>query len=168
MPYNKHSKLWGEKNTKYFSENFITPITQKGPHCVSTCLAMLTDKSPEYFQKIVNTQDPVSWSDALKAFGMKLAYCPTDLRKLKYYQDELLDLDDLFVLCYYTPSDPFEIFRDPRSDGWICGSHIVILHFDQIIDPQYGVATPFNEHGSRERYTKRIFRVIPIESERGL
>ena len=168
MPYNKHSNVWNEKNTKYFSEKTLIPIAQEGPHCVSTCLAILTNKTPEYFQEIVNTQDPVSWSDALKPFGMKLAYCPTDLRKLKYYLDELVDLDDLFVLCYYTTNDPIEIFKEPRSDGWICGSHIVILHHDQIIDPAKGVTIPFNDHGLEEKYTKRIFRVLPVDSERGL
>ncbi|CAF5168391.1 unnamed protein product, partial [Rotaria magnacalcarata] len=35
---------------------------------------------PEDFQGNLNTQDPVSWSAALKPYGMKLAYCPHDAR----------------------------------------------------------------------------------------
>lgn len=170
MPYDKNSNLWSNKEKHFFREKVIHPICQSGPHCVTTSLAMLTGKDPTYFQVgdiWVNTQDPVSWSNALKPHGMKLAYCPCDVRKIKYYMDELLEINDLFLLCYYTGYDE-DILRDPDDDGWVCGSHVVILHKDKIFDPMCGRVFPAKDHMCTECHTKRIFRVVPNDHERGL
>lgn len=83
MPYDANCRLWPPSDESYFRDRIIRALQQTGPHCVSTVLAMLTGDAPETFQGKVNTQDPVSWSDALMRYGMKLAYCPTDVRKLK-------------------------------------------------------------------------------------
>ena len=99
---------------------------------------------------------------------MKLAYCPTDVRKMKYYISELLLLDDLFTISYYSPSNPEMIFKDPSGNGWICGSHIVVLHRDKIYDSATGLNTLAENHDSMNSYTKRIFRVIPLSHLRGL
>ncbi len=169
MPYNKACKLWSHNDANFFREKEITPLWQSGPHCVSTCLAMLTGETPETFQGIINTQDPISWSDAVKKYGMKLAYCPTDTRRLKFYIPELLELDDLFVLSYYKPGDnPTTILNDPDDKGWICGSHIVIMHRNFILDPASGLRTEAHEDKCNEYYTKRIFRVVPLNHVRGL
>ncbi len=128
---------------------------------------MLTNQQPEYFYDKINTQDPISWSDALKEFGMKLAYCPFDVRKLKFYMEELIELDDLFLLCYYSPTDS-SILRDPDERGWICGSHVVILHRDKILDPATGTVTPAHEHPCNDHHVKRLFRVVPESHHRGL
>lgn len=129
---------------------------------------MLTGKNPEDFQNDkVNTQDPNSWSDSLKPYGMKLAYCPTDVRKLKFYMDGLIKLNDLFLLCYYSPTDS-SILADPDPSGWVCGSHVVILHMNLIIDPKRGNKQPAKSHECNERHTKRIFRVVPVDYKRGL
>ncbi|CAF1333805.1 unnamed protein product [Rotaria sordida] len=143
------------------------PTRQTGPHCVSTVLAMLTGKKPEDFQGKMNTQDPCSWSRVLQPYGMKLAYCPMDVRKLKFYMDKLIAFDDLFTLSYYTTLDPKEILADPDNAGWITGSHIVILHRNQIIDPVLGRTTPALEHECNDYHTKRIFRVVPCDYVRG-
>lgn len=119
MPYNCRCNIWPEKEDRFFQDKIIMPIRQDGPHCVSTVIAMLSGVSPRLFQGEINTQDPVSWSNALKQYGMKLAYCPFDVRKLKYYIDELIELDDLFLLCYYIPIGP-EILNDPnKMDGFV-------------------------------------------------
>ncbi|CAF1225866.1 unnamed protein product [Rotaria sordida] len=146
----------------------VSPTRQTGPHCVSTVLAMLTGKKPEDFQGKMNTQDPCSWSRVLQPYGMKLAYCPMDVRKLKFYMDKLIAFDDLFTLSYYTTLDPKEILADPDNAGWITGSHIVILHRNQIIDPVLGRTTPALEHECNDYHTKRIFRVVPCDYVRGL
>jgi hypothetical protein len=98
---------------------------------------------------------------------MKLAYCPTDVRRLKFYLPELSKLEDLFTLSYYSPTD-HSILDDPNDDGWVCGSHIVILHGKKIIDPALGNAMHYEDHHCRERFTKRIFRVVPLHCPRGL
>jgi hypothetical protein len=167
MTYNKRCNLWPTKES-FFKDKEIHPIRQSGPHCVSTVLAMLTDKKPEDFQNNkLNTQDPISWSDCIKPYGMKLAYCPTDVRKLKFYIDELIALNDLFLLCYYSPTGS-AILSDPDDSGWVCGSHVVILHRNQIIDPKRGDKQFAKEHKCNEKHTKRIFRVVPVHYERGL
>ncbi len=167
MPYNKASAIWPNDDDCFFRDREIRRLRQSGPHCVSTVLAMLTDQVPEVFQGTVNTQDPVSWSAALRDFGLKLAYCPTDVRKLRYYLPDLLKLDDLFTLSYYSPTDS-TILADPNSNGWICGSHIVILHRSNIIDPATGSCVNIGDHDCVNHFTKRIFRVVPADHERGL
>jgi hypothetical protein len=169
MYFDANSNLWLEKDRSFFfRDRSFHAIKQQGPHCVSTVLAMLTEEQPSYFQGRVNTQNPVSWSEALAKFGMKLAYCPTDARKLKHYMDELCDLDDLFTLSYYTSSDPKMILADPDERGWVTGSHIVVLHRKQILDPGRGDSMDANAHSCNGYHTKRVFRVVPSDHKRGL
>jgi hypothetical protein len=166
--YDRNTTLWHNKDECFFRDRDIRPILQTGPHCVSTTLAVLTGKAPEDFQGKMNTQDPSSWSQVLQPYGMKLSYCPMDVRKLKFYMDELIAMDDLFTLSYYTSLDPKDILGDPNSTGWVTGSHIVILHRDKILDPATGTATPALEHYCNDYHTKRIFRVVPHDHVRGL
>ena len=167
MPYDMSTTLWSNADENFFSDKELRPRHQEGPHCVSTALAVLTGADPESFQGIVNTQDPISWSEELHKFGMKLAYCPIDVRKLKFYMDELIRLDDLFLLCYYSPTDD-SILMDPDSSGWVCGSHVVVLHRDQILDSLIGIPAPATQHNCMEHYTKRIFRVVPVDHPKGV
>jgi len=168
MPYDMSCQLWPNRDESFFQELKLQPVKQTGPHCVSTSLAILTRSTPEQFQGIVNTQDPVSWSNSLKEWGMKLAYCPTDVRKLQYYIPELIELDDLFTLSYYTTLDENTILGDPYHNGWICGSHIVVMHRDKILDPLRGTVTSASVHSCNEHHTKRVFRVVPVDYYRGL
>ena len=168
MPYDLRSNLWPEKKEAFYRNNHFRPIQQVGQHCASTVLAILTKTTPEVFQNEgVNTQDPVSWSNALQTYGMKLAYCPSDIRKLQFYIDELISLDDLFLLCYYSPIG-CEILLDPNEKEWVCGSHVVILHRDKVIDPKRGDSTPAKDHNCIHHHTKRLFRVVPVKHPRGL
>jgi hypothetical protein len=128
----------------------------------------MTGADPEELQEEINTQDPTSWSDVIRLWGMKLAYCPSDTRKLRFFMEELIALDDLFTLSYYTAPEPATILRDPDESGWICGSHIVVLHRDRILDPSRGDSMDAREHRCNNRYTKRIFRVVPKNYFRGL
>ena len=168
MPYNHNSHLWPNGSEAFFRDVTLRPQLQEGPHCVSTSLAILTGSTPEKFQGIVNTQDPLSWSDKLKDWGMKLAYCPTDVRKLRFYMDELIQIDDLFTLSYYTTTDKDRLLADPNERGWITGSHIVVLHRDMILDPARGDITQALEHHCSGYHTKRIFRVVPADYPRGI
>jgi hypothetical protein len=167
MPFNLASTLWPNGEENFFRERSIVAVRQQGPRCVSTVLGMLSGQTPESFQHNVNTQDPVSWSAALAKYGMKLAYCPTDVRRLKFYLPELIKLDDLFTLSFYSPTD-HSILEDPNEDGWVCGSHIVILHRENVIDPALGNAMHYKQHHCIEHFTKRIFRVVPLHCLRGL
>lgn len=161
MPYDFKSSLWTKPDEHFFRDLCLTPQQQKGPHCVSTSLAILTGRAPEDFQGTINTQDPRSWSEQLKPRGMQLAYCPTDVRKLKFYLEDLFCIDDLFTLSYYTALDHDEILGDPDSRGWLCGSHIVVMHREKIIDPMSGRVTPAHQHPCMQMHTKRVFRVVP-------
>lgn len=167
MPYDTTSHLWpGEES--FFRMKHFRAIRQQGPHCVSTVLAILTGETPEEFQGHVNTQNPVSWSEALYRWEMKLAYCPTDVRKLRHYMDELVRLDDLFTLSYYTSLDPDDILGEPNDQGWVTGSHIVILHRRTVLDPASGTSIEAFAHQCIEHHTKRVFRVVPRDHARGL
>ena len=166
MPYDKSSELWPDSNERFFSNRELHVIRQSGPHCVSTSLAILTGADPSEFQGIVNTQDPISWSDTIRDWGMQFAYCPTDARKLRFYIPELIELDDLFTLSYYTKED--KILQDPDDSGWVCGSHIVVMHRDRILDPATGMEMMASDHHCNKCHTKRIFRVVPKSYRRRL
>ena len=165
----RDTPVWPAKEEEhYFRDLVIEPLDQRGPTCVSTCLAMLTGRRPEDFQGNINTQDPVSWSAALQPYGMKLAYCPHDARKFKFYIEELIALDDLFALSFYTTTDPNQILDDPDSTGFVTQSHFILLHRDKIYDSAGYGCIPAREHRCLEHHTKRIFRVLPAAHARGL
>jgi len=168
MLYNYKSFLWQKKDESFYRDLHLNPKLQIGPRCVANTLATITNKSVADFEEKINTQDPASWSIALEKYGMKLAYCPTDVRKMKYYISELLLLDDLFTISYYSPRNPEMIFKDPSENGWICGSHIVVLHRNKIYDSATGLICLAENHDSMNSYIKRIFRVIPLSHSRGL
>lgn len=168
MPYDLKSQLWAKPDEHFFRDLKLTPQQQSGPHCVSTSLSILTGSSAEDFHGRINTQDPRSWSEQLKPWGMQLAYCPTDVRKLKFYREELLGIDDLFTLSYYTSLDRHEILGDPDPWGWVCGSHIVVMHRDKIIDLMSGRVLQAHEHPCMQMHTKRVFRVVPAGYLAGL
>lgn len=168
MPFDLTSKLWPNKDDHFFRDRVLRPIRQNGPHCVAAVLAILASAEPELFQHAINTQDPFSWSDAIARWNMKLCYCPTDIRKLCFYMAELIEMDDLFTLSYYTTQDKDIILRDPDDRGWLCGSHIVVLYRDKILDPATGTVVNALEHKCNCYHTKRIFRVVPRDYVRGL
>lgn len=168
MSYDAASNLWRRSDESFFRDKSLSVIQQNGPHCVATVLGILTGTSPEKFQGKINTQDPVSWSEALSQWNMKLAYCPTDARKIKHYMEELVALDDLFTLSYYTTKNPQAILGEPDSRGWITGSHIVILHRHKILDSMSGTESEALNHSCNDFFTKRIFRVVPSDHKRGL
>ena len=137
---NASAPLWdasdpGEDDGSYFRDMNIDHIKQIGPSCVATTLAMIArttgvNASPDDFKKITNSQSPHSWSNALKPYGMQLAYCNNDLRRIEYYIDELVELNDLFFLSFYSVDPP----SDPDEKGKLCTAHIVTLHKDTIYD----------------------------------
>lgn len=166
MPHDMNSSLWPGRAEKFFPDRKLQVRKQTGPQCVSTALAILTGSEPEMFQGVVNTQDPTSWSDEIRKWGMQLAYCPTDTRRLCYYIPELIEIHDLFVLSYYTARQSDLILKDPDSRGWICGSHIVVMHRDRILDSASGIVSLALEHRCNGFHTKRIFRIVPADYHR--
>ncbi len=112
----------------------------------------------------MNTQDPVTWSRALKRFGKKLVYTSSDTRRLRWYVRELLQLNDIFTVSYYTG----DFMSDPGDDGWVCGSHIVVVAGGMIYDscsndsPTALDSPSFDElYGCK--FLQRIFRVVPAD-----
>ena len=144
---------------------------QEGPTCVSNSLSLLTlgAAPPEEFQGAasgVDTQDPVTWSRALKRFGKKLCYAAADTRCLSWYVPELRALNDVFTLSYYTG----DFMAPPRHDGWVCGSHIVVVAGGLLYDSCAGgqrnplpLDDPEFEERYGSRFLKRVFRVVPID-----
>ena len=116
---NPNAPLWDTGNTieeQFFPDIAIQHDKQIGPSCVATTLAMIARTTGakvtvDDFKKVTNSQSPHSWSNALKPYGMQLAYCNTDLRRIEHYIEELVEHDDLFLLSFYSvnpPSDPDE------------------------------------------------------------
>jgi hypothetical protein len=154
-----------EPQGPFFADLEIEHLRQVGPSCVPTTLAMLAratgaDVGPEDFMQVINSQSPHSWSKALEPYGLQLAYCNMDLRRLGYYINEAVSHNDLFLLCYYSIDPPY----DPDAGGKLCTAHIITLHKDLIIDTARGgemAVVPAENYNRTARQTKRIFRVVP-------
>ena len=93
---------------------------------------------------------------------MHLEYCNHDLRRIEHYIDELVELNDLFFLSFYSVNPP----SDPDGNGKLCTAHIVTMHNGTIYDTAKhsgsGGVVLANEYERLERQTKRIFRVVPL------
>ena len=169
---NANAPLWDPPNADepqgpFFPEMAIEHTKQIGPSCVATTLAMIArttgaDVEANDFKTITNSQSPHSWSNALKPYGMQLAYCNHDARRIEHYIDELVELNDLFFLCFYSVNPP----SDPDANGKLCTAHIVTMHNDTIYDTAKhsgsGGVVLANDYTRLERPTKRIFRVVPL------
>lgn len=174
LEYDARAALWPAvpghevSDGAFFRGLSLTHRVQVGGSCVSTGLSLLTGETPDQVRQRVNTQDPVSWSRYLQGHGMKLAYCPTDLRRLKHHVPELLQHDDLFTLSTYSPNDASGIGAEPDAFGWVCGSHFVVLHRNMVFDTCLPQPVPLPVYAGCDRYVKRVFRVVPAQHERGL
>ncbi|AGX88323.1 hypothetical protein [Candidatus Symbiobacter mobilis] len=163
-----YTNLWPDKNEQFFPNLLIQHRQQIGTSCVSTGLSLLTKEEPSNVRNQINTQDPISWSRYLQTHGMKLAYCSTDFRRLQHYVKELLRIDDLFTISTYSSLSPGEIGAEPDENGWICGSHFVVLYKSTVYDTRWDTPLQLQEYPDNQRYIKRIFRIVPANHERGL
>ena len=169
---NPTAPLWYQEESReptgpFFHGLELQHTKQVGPSCVATTLSMVANATgasttPEDFKAVTNSQAPHTWSEALKAYGLQLAYCNNDVRRLDYFVDELVAYDDLFFLCFYSEDPP----SDPKPSGKLCTAHIITLHRDTIYDtakfPSSGGVCQAHDYSRLERQTKRIFRVVPL------
>ena len=169
---NASAPLWcqerkGEPQGPFFGHLNLSHVRQRGPSCVATTLSMVANATgaqttPEDFKQVTNSQAPHTWSEALKPFGLQLAYCNNDVRRLGYFVDELATYNDLFFLCFYSKDPP----SDPEVSGKLCTAHIITLHGSTIYDTakvaSQGGVCDVGDYDRLERQTKRIFRVVPL------
>ena len=173
---NPTAPLWyassgSEDDAPFFDDLKLQHVRQVGPSCVATTLSMVANATgakttPEDFKAVTNSQAPHTWSEALKPYGMQLAYCNHDLRRLAYFVDELVELNDLFFLCFYSEDPP----SDPNASGKLCTAHIVTMHRGTVYDTakaaHFGGVCHAHDYSRLERQTKRIFRVVPLHHPR--
>ena len=169
---NPSAPLWdavvsNETQDQFFADINIQHDRQQGPSCVATTLAMIArttgaEVTVDDIKRVTNSQSPHSWSNALKPYGMQLAYCNNDLRRIENYIDELVEHNDLFLLSFYSIDPP----SDPDENGKLCTAHIVTMHKDTIYDTaknsDSGGIIGAQDYARLERQTKRIFRVVPL------
>lgn len=169
MEFDAFGTLWPDHNPEGFARHLtLTHQRQIGGTCVPTGLAVISGEPVATIRRQVNTQSPSNWSDYLAQHGWRLAYCNTDFRRLKHYLPELIAHDDVFVLCTYSSTDPYEIGQEPDEEGWVCGSHFFLLQGDTIYDTRYSQPMPVALYVDRERYVKRIFRLVPSDYQRAI
>ena len=170
---NSTCEIWDCSDESYFDTININHKQQVGPSCVATTLSLIVESfgftaKPDYFKARTNSQSPQSWSDSLKEFGLQLAYCNTDVRRLSYLVDELKSYNDLFLISFYSQDPPF----DTDVNGKLCTAHIVTLHNDTIYDTakpsSSGGVCKIGSYSRLDRPVKRIFRVLPLGHERCL
>ncbi len=164
--HDKSSALWEpDENEKekwpepFFHDLKLEPIKQNGQTCVPTSLAVLTrGTGADDFKHTINTQSPHTWSKALAPFEMQLAYCSHDVRLLGCYIEELIEYDDLFLLCFYSD---LKLPVEPDDRGFLGPSHVVTLYKDNIIDTAKNESCKARDYKRLKSPTKRIFRVVP-------
>jgi len=174
---NASAPLWhlsrGQQDETFFQDLKLEHLKQIGPSCVATTLCMVAratgaDVTPEYFKARTNSQSPYSWSEALKPFGMQLAYCNHDQRRIEYIIEELKGINDLFFVSFYSIDPP----SDPDENGKLCTAHIVTMSGSTIYDtaknPNKGGVSDASDYSRLERQAKRIFRVVPLDHPRCL
>lgn len=123
-------------------------------------------KPAEFHHDQVGKEDPYSWSAALQRHGMKLAYCNTVPVALAHYVEELLALDDAFLIRVYT--DKVNKITAPLDHkGTNGGSHVVLLISGKIYDPS-GVIYDLKLSHHAQYMTKGIFRVVDASYPRGI
>ena len=110
---NQTCEIWRGDDNTYFKDLTIQHKKQLGPSCVATTLSMIVESlgftaDVDYFKEVTNSQSPQTF-DSLKPFGLQLAYCNTDVRRLRYYVEELASLKDLFLISFYSTDPPFDI-----------------------------------------------------------
>ena len=169
--------LWhlskGQNHTSYFDDLKLKHLRQIGPSCVATTLCMVAkatgaDVTPEYFKSRTNSQSPYSWSEALKPFGMQLAYCNHDQRRIEYIIDELKQLNDLFFVAstrlihQVTLMKMANCVQHTSSRCMVQHSMILRNHADN------GGVCDASDYSRLERQAKRIFRVVPVGHPRCL
>ncbi len=169
MPHDLHSTLWdAHESSPLFPDLKLQHRRQTSTDCVANALSVLALAEPASIALEINTQSPISWSDYLLGAGYQLAYCNTDFRRLHHYVDELLELDDLFLISTYGSMEPSQIGREPDQNGWITGSHIAVLYRDTVYDSMLSGPCRLRDYPRNNRYVKRLFRVVPAGFSRSL
>ena len=170
---NQTWEIWRGDDNTYFKDLTIQHKKQLGPSCVATTLSLIVESlgftaDVDHFKRVTNSQSPQTWSDSLKPFGLQLAYCNTDVRRLRYYVEELASLKDLFLISFYSTDPPFDIDKN----GKLCTAHIVTMHEDRIYDTAKNVdnggVSKFQSYSRLNMPVKRIFRVVPLGHARCL
>lgn len=154
--------LWPDNSQPFFPSLQLDSAPVPGTFSIASIIASLTGGDLEAIMNKVGANDPVSWSLVLEDYGMKLAYCPTDIRRVIHYLDELVALNDVFILTYYTPERPPRILAEPDNLGWICGMHSVLVVREMVYDPYLDIRQRIYAHHCRHFHTKSIFRVVPV------
>ena len=160
--------LWPDSSQRFFPSLQLNSSPVPGTFSIASIISSLTGADLETIMDQVEANDPLSWSLVLSEFGMKLAYCPTDVRRVIHYLDELVKLNDVFIVSFYTPERPPRILAEPDNLGWVCGMHSVLILRDMVYDPYLDVRQSIYAHHSRHFHTKSIFRVVSADCERGL
>ena len=160
--------LWPDESQRFFPSFVIHSTVVPGCFSIASIIASLTGGELEAIMDRIQANDPRSWSMVLQEFGMKLAFCPTDVRRVIHYLDELVALNDVFILTFYTPERPPRILAEPDNLGWVCGMHSVLVVRDMIYDPYLDVRQRIYAHHCRHFHTKSIFRVVPARCPRGI
>ncbi len=163
--YKPCAPLWSALSPEVKNDRIDIQIIKQAPKkCVATCLAMLTHQNPDIFDS-VDKDDPYSWSVALKPYNLKLVYCNTQPITLKHYRDELEELNDLFLIGLYTSDKVNQITAPLNKKGTNGSSHLVLLKGQTVYDPNEAI---YHLEYFDEYHVKRIFRVVPLDYERGL
>jgi|GEM_PF-5959452 hypothetical protein len=159
------TKLWHSCRRKYFPKYDFNVSDYRGSDEVDNVLSLMTGQRRSYFKARIDKNNPMTWSSALWVLGLKLIVCPTEFHKLKFYLDELLMHDDLFLICHYSKKltdNPQLIFSDSQDDYIYKKFSTKILHRNRLIDVETGtIGLVTNKYP--DCYIKWICRVVPFD-----
>ncbi|CAF1582907.1 unnamed protein product [Adineta ricciae] len=81
---------------------------------------------------------------------------------------QLIGLDDLFALNFYTASNPEDIFGNAYHTAFVTQSDLIMLHRDKIYHSTRHQYVPARDHRCVNYHTKYIFQVPSATHDRGL
>ena len=101
MQLSKRASLWPSREDCFFKDSKLNS-KKLGEISVFKLLATLTDAKQEFFKERMNKYYPIDLFNAFMWLGFRVVPCLTYNPSLKFYIDELIKLNDLFVIIYFT------------------------------------------------------------------
>jgi len=152
------------KEIFFHNKNFV-PAQHDSCSAAAAALATICCCNVWDMENRIVPSNPRTWLLALQDFGLNLEYWTTWLCEMRWFMSDLLMVDDLFLLCYYTTVSPDEVMAFESQGMTTECFHIVILHRCAIIDPVLGECESAFLHPCNGMLARWIFRVVPAERQ---
>jgi len=144
--------LWNYEEKVNLPRLEIKHVKQGKKDCVPCCLAMLTGTDKTEFYDI-DSCNPIEWSQRLKKYKMKLAFCNYEFRQLYDYHEQLQKGTYLVGIL---KGDDIGMFNGTAN------KHLIIIQDGYIYDSFVNCIYPIKLINSlyEQNFVNRLYRVV--------